>query len=101
MSFYGLVSQGLKNKLACVLFQFPPSFSFSEERLNDIVKSLSNNFINVVEFRDSGWWRQEVFDLFQQHNIVFCNISHPKYEDAIVPHITCFLFPVPWGTRSV
>jgi uncharacterized protein YecE (DUF72 family) len=85
MSFYGLVSQGLKNKLACVLFQFPPSFSFNEERLKAIIGSLSNNFINVVEFRDSGWWQQDIFDQLQQHNIVFCNISHPKYEDAFVP----------------
>jgi uncharacterized protein YecE (DUF72 family) len=31
--FYELLKEGLKDKIGCVLFQFPPQYIFSEERL--------------------------------------------------------------------
>ena len=38
--FYTASSNGLKEKLGCTLFQFPPGFIYSEERLENICNSL-------------------------------------------------------------
>ena len=83
-AFYELIEKGFKDKLACVLFQFPPSFSYAEERLETIIKILSSSFNNVVEFRHESWFRNEVYKKLQQHKITFCNISHPKLKDVFI-----------------
>lgn len=76
--FYLAVSDGLKDKLACVLFQFPPKFSFTEERLQLLVNLLDKNFANVVEFRHETWWTKEVFETLANHQIIFCGQSYPS-----------------------
>lgn len=83
-SFYSVCSEGLKEKLACVLFQLPPSFSFSEERLMLIVDALDPNYRNVVEFRHESWWIPEVFEIFQKKQVIFCNVSFPKLPEMLV-----------------
>ena len=81
--FYTICSEGLKEKLGFVLFQLPPSFSYSDERLHLILNSLSPNYKNVVEFRNESWWQQDVFDALAKHGIIFCSVSYPKLSDAI------------------
>ena len=76
--FYLAIENGLKEKLACVLFQFPPKFSFSQERLNKITTALNLNYNNVVEFRHASWWNEEVYNLLAQKNIIFCGQSYPS-----------------------
>jgi len=82
--FYKLCSEGLKEKLGFVLFQLPPSFNYSEERLNAIIGSLNAEFKNVVEFRNETWWRQDVFDALAENKITFCSVSYPKLSDAVI-----------------
>lgn len=81
--FYEICKTGLKEKLGCVLFQFPPSYSFSSEKLKHIIANLDLNFSNVVEFRHESWWNQEVWDAFLENNITFCSVSHPQLPDTI------------------
>ncbi|RZK01522.1 MAG: DUF72 domain-containing protein, partial [Flavobacterium sp.] len=69
-NFYQLVSNGLKEKLGCVLFQFPPSFSFTQERLEKITLLLAPTVKNVVEFRHSSWWNEEVFNELSAKGII-------------------------------
>ncbi|HET8573873.1 MAG TPA: DUF72 domain-containing protein [Edaphocola sp.] len=76
-AFYDLVSAGLKEKLGCILFQMPPSFSFTPERLQSICEQLDPGLNNVVEFRHESWWRREIFDTLQRYNIIFCGQSYP------------------------
>ena len=85
-AFYDLVVTGLKEKLACILFQMPPSFSFTHERLRSICEQLDPNLDNVVEFRHESWWRRDIFDTLQRHNITFCGQSYPGNlpETAVV-----------------
>jgi len=83
--FYELIEKGLKGKLACVLFQFPPSFLYTEEKLRLITKNIDKSFDNVVEFRHESWYRPEVYKELQQHKITFCNISHPQLKENFVP----------------
>lgn len=82
--FYNVCDDGLEEKLGCILFQFPPSFNYTEERLETIIKVLDKSFKNVVEFRHKSWWNQEVWSAFQQYNITFCSVSYPGLPEDIL-----------------
>jgi uncharacterized protein YecE (DUF72 family) len=82
--FYTAVREGLKEKAACVLFQFPANFHFEEERLDRITSLLDKSFRNVVEFRHAGWWQEKVFHLLKQNNIIFSGMSHPSLPETVV-----------------
>lgn len=81
--FYNVCKNGLKEKLACVLFQFPPSYFFTSKRLQQIIRNLDLNFKNVIEFRHKSWWNPEVWDAFLENNITFCSVSHPQLPQTI------------------
>ncbi len=81
--FYNVCKMGLKEKLACVLFQFPPSYYFTLERLHHIIKNLDLKFQNVIEFRHESWWNDTVWDAFLENNITFCSVSHPQLPQTI------------------
>jgi uncharacterized protein YecE (DUF72 family) len=81
--FYSICENGLKEKLGPVLFQFPPSYDFSEERLNQIINNLNPDFKNVIEFRHESWWIPEVWNAFLDNNITFCSVSHPQLPKTI------------------
>ncbi|RYE00191.1 MAG: DUF72 domain-containing protein [Sphingobacteriales bacterium] len=76
-AFYELLAEGLQEKLATILFQLPPSFSYTPERLELICHQLDNRWPNVLEFRHASWWQQEVFDRLQQQQLIFCGQSYP------------------------
>jgi uncharacterized protein YecE (DUF72 family) len=81
--FYTVCDTGLKDKLGCVLFQFPPSYSYSEERLYTILSNLDTKFENVIEFRHESWWIDTVWTAFIKNNITFCSVSHPQLPKTI------------------
>lgn len=83
-NFYDIAQKGLKEKLGCVLFQFPSSFVFEEHRLERIVNLLDHQVKNVVEFRHESWWRENVLQTFSQQHITFCGMSHPNLSDEIM-----------------
>ncbi len=82
--FYTTTIAGLNEKLGTVLFQLPPSFAYSPASLELIIKSLSAEVKNVLEFRHSSWWQKEVFDRFKKEKICFSGISHPRLTDEVV-----------------
>jgi uncharacterized protein YecE (DUF72 family) len=84
--FYGALREGLKEKLSCVLFQLPPSFSYNEEKLERILDHIDPAFLNVIEFRHQSWWREDVKQILAKKSISFCGVSFPKisFDDAVV-----------------
>lgn len=92
--FYNLVTQGLKEKLGPVLFQLPPRFNYTKERLDKIVKSLDKDFKNVIEFRDSSWWKPLVFNRLKKEGLIFCGLDYPDLpNDPLVTNkITYYRF---------
>lgn len=82
--FYDVVTLGLEEKLGPVLFQLPPKFEYSQERLHNILDHLNPAYNNVIEFRNSSWWRQDVMDELGKHNITFCGVSYPGINDEVV-----------------
>lgn len=82
--FYMACREGLKDKLGCVLFQLPPSFHYTPDRLELVLQSVNPDFKNVIEFRNESWWTQQVFDTFNKHRLIFCSVSYPKLPAKIV-----------------
>nr|MBA3706887.1 DUF72 domain-containing protein [Bacteroidota bacterium] len=77
--FYSTCEKGLKHKLACVLFQLPPSTEYNEENLEKIINNLHPGFKNIVEFRHSSWWNKKVYDVLSEYDITFCSINHKDF----------------------
>lgn len=82
--FYGLLNDGLKDKLGCVLFQLPPSTQYDDDTLDKIISNTQPTFTNVIEFRHASWWNKKVYDKLALHNITFCGHSYPKLPDNVV-----------------
>ncbi|MDR6461856.1 DUF72 domain-containing protein [Chryseobacterium sediminis] len=87
-AFCDHIQSNLKDKLAGFLYQFPPSFKNTAENTERIINSIDHTFLNVIEFRDISWWQKDIFDILQQHNIVFSGVSFPGNlpEDFIINH---------------
>jgi uncharacterized protein YecE (DUF72 family) len=76
--FYQVIKEGLKEKLGCVLFQLPPSFSYTEDRLQLLLNSMQPGFNNVIEFRHLSWWNNHVLQELKKNQLTFCGISYPS-----------------------
>ena len=80
-----MITKGLKEKLGPVLFQLPPKYVYTNERLDLIVKSLYKEFQNVIEFRDASWWTDNAFNRLKKEKLIFCGIDYPSLpNDAIM-----------------
>lgn len=91
--FCSHMSSGLQNKLAGFLFQFPPSFHYSEENLDLFLNTVSPEFLNVVEFRHASWWNSEVFLKLKKNQIIFSGVSIPKdISDDVIINSDKFLY---------
>jgi uncharacterized protein YecE (DUF72 family) len=71
-------------KMGCFLFQMPPSFDFTADRLEMILSQLDAAHKNVLEFRHASWWTSAVFDALAKHKIIFCSVSAPRLPDDLV-----------------
>lgn len=61
---FGFIADLLGPRFGCFLFQLPPSFTYTRERLNSIVKQLDSRRRNVVELRHKSWWTDSVYQAF-------------------------------------
>lgn len=82
--FYGLVREGLQQKLGSVLFQFPPNFSASDVHISRIIEAVDTTFENVAEFRHSSWWNEHAITELGSHGIAFCGMSHPEFAETVI-----------------
>jgi len=82
--FYSVCKEGLGDKLGCVLFQLPPSFSYTQEHLELVLNAANPEYKNVVEFRNESWWRQEVYDALSANNIAFCSVNYPNLPTDVI-----------------
>jgi uncharacterized protein YecE (DUF72 family) len=74
--FYRL-SGRLGSSMGCHLFQAPPNFRKTQEnmeRLQRFLSALDARKKNVIEFREPGWWDEEVFRLCRKSRVSFCRV---------------------------
>jgi uncharacterized protein YecE (DUF72 family) len=62
----------LKEKLAVILWQLPPSLRADTRRLRVFFDHLPHQYRHVVEFRDASWYTPEIFQLMDRHQIGLC-----------------------------
>jgi len=82
--FYTAVKAGLQDKCGCCLFQMPPNFQYTADKLERIVSNLDLSMNNILEFRHASWWNEAVFKTLAEHNISFCGMSHPELPADII-----------------
>lgn len=82
------VAGSLREKSGPVLWQFPASFKANVSRLENFCNVLSNNFINVFEFRDTSWFSHDVYDILEKHDHTLCIISAPADVPGVIKNIS-------------
>lgn len=81
---FGYIADLLGSRMGCFLFQLPPSYQYSEDRLHTVLRQLDPTRRNVIEFRHSSWWRDEVYMAFEDAGAIFCSCSGPRLPDVLV-----------------
>jgi uncharacterized protein YecE (DUF72 family) len=79
-------ASGLRNKLSCVLWQFPASFKIVPQkreeylkRLEDFFKLLPSNIRHALEFRDISWFEDDVAEIMKKYNAAYVFADTPKF----------------------
>jgi uncharacterized protein YecE (DUF72 family) len=67
----------LSGKLACLLIQLPPKYSFNLQNLEAFFKLLDPRFRYAVEFRNISWLRDETWSLLKEYNVAYTNVDEP------------------------
>lgn len=70
----------LGDNLGPILYQLPPNWRLSTERLASFLSLLPSDLDHVFEFRDPSWLVEPVFRLLEEHNVGFCIVSMPGME---------------------
>lgn len=65
--------------LGPILVQLPPKWKPNPERLDAFLEATPNDYRWCVEFRDSRWFTDEVFDILKKHNTALC--LHDMIDD--------------------
>jgi len=81
--FYRITDM-LGEKLACILYQLPPSISLDMNFLNKMLSEIDCSKCSVIEFRDESWFNDEVYSKLKEKNIAFCSVSSSKLPEEIV-----------------
>jgi uncharacterized protein YecE (DUF72 family) len=76
--------EALGRKAGPVLFQLPPRFAKNSERLASFLAMLPKSYRYAFEFRDAGWYDEDIFDLLRRHKVSLCLSDH---HDAPAPWV--------------
>lgn len=73
--------------LSGVLLQFPFSFKYSQKNLTYLkrARELLPNCNVIVEFRQRGWVREDVFDMLKRNDMAYCCVDEPPLENLVDP----------------
>lgn len=74
-------------KLGCVLAQFPYSFHPSADN-RDYLRRLRHGMADlpvIIEFRNSGWATDEVFDFLRTERLGYCCVDEPRFKGLMPP----------------
>ena len=76
-----------EGKLATVLAQFPWGFKYSQKNLEylSVLPERMPDIPVVVEFRNVGWLRDDVFSFMRERHLNFSCVDEPKLPGLIPP----------------
>ncbi len=70
----------LEDHLGPLLYQLPPGWHFSPERLESFLRLLPQDLFHVFEFRHPSWFCAEAFSLLERYGAALCLPSMPGLE---------------------
>ena len=79
----------LRTKLGPVLYQLPAQFPRNIERLSSFLDVLPRGVKHAIEFRDPGWYDDEVMKLLRRRHVALCLHDMPG---SIPPRVTTARF---------
>ncbi len=82
--YFTLLADSLREKLACILFQLPPSIRKDLGLLDEFLMTLSPEHRNVIEFRHESWYDEAVGDRLRSRGVTFCTVSSAQVPDATI-----------------
>jgi len=88
----------LSGKLACLLIQLPPKYSFNLHSLEAFFKLLDPRFRYAVEFRNLTWMRDETWSLLKDYGVVYTNVDEPLLPGET--HVTADFAYFRWHGRG-
>jgi len=62
----------LGSRLGPVLYQLPPRWPLNLERLEIFLRALPGGHRHTIEFRESSWYDDRVYELLRRHNVALC-----------------------------
>lgn len=74
-----------RGKMGCVLAQFPNSFRFNASN-RDYVEGFREKMGDlpvVIEFRNAGWLREDVFSWLSRYELGFCCVDEPLLPNLL------------------
>ena len=81
--FYAL-SNLLEDKLGCILFQIPPNISKNISFLKNALEQLDPSKNNIMEFRHSTWFDDEIYEILKEFNVSFCSVSSTELPEQFI-----------------
>lgn len=70
----------LGDRLGPILIQLPPRLGADVERLSGFFASLSGDFEYALEFRNAGWFTEEVYEILRERRIGLCIYHHVRID---------------------
>ncbi len=96
MPFFSVISP-LEQKMGPILVQFPPSFEFNPELLEDILVLLPSTKKYAVEFRNLSWLTSKTYKILEEYHVAYCIVDEPLLPPDI--HITTDFAYIRWHGR--
>ncbi|WP_457606433.1 DUF72 domain-containing protein [Nitratifractor sp.] len=70
----------LRQKIAAVLFQLPPSLHCDPELLADFLRLLPVGWRFVLEFRHESWYCEEIYETLRHYGVAICWHDYGRRE---------------------
>ncbi len=83
----GIEPLRVKDRLACLLFQFPWSFVNNFSNIDYLSRAfkLFEGYPMAVEVRHSSWDEPEFYQFLMEQHVSYCNIDQPVLHSSIKP----------------
>ena len=90
----------LGGKLACLLIQLPPKYSYNPKNLESFFQILDPSFRYAIEFRNLTWLlpETETFDLLKKYEIAYTIVDEPLLPPEV--HLTTDFAYFRWHGRG-
>jgi uncharacterized protein YecE (DUF72 family) len=89
-------------KLGPLLWQLPPTFKRSDQRLAEALKRLPRTLRHAFEFRHESWFAEPVMELLRAHEVALVIADRPEIQSFQTRELTTdFAFVrLHWGSRG-